>query len=87
MYKKTNLGRKFFLISLIMMLNHVAHADSAIILEKEISYPETAWNPDYKVYLQQEPGWTRDDWKQSIIIPAPPSLEETAKEIEAIKVF
>lgn len=84
MYKNTHLGRLFFLISLFMILNHVAHADSAIILDKEMNYPDAAWNPDYKVYLQHEPGWARDDWKQSIVIPMPPNLEDTAKEIEAI---
>ena len=84
MDNKTNLGRKLFLICLIMMLNHVAHADSPIILEKKLSYPDAAWNPDYKNYLRRKPVWVRDDWKQSIIIPTPPSLEETAKEIEAM---
>ena len=60
-------------------------ADSAIILDKEMSYPNAAWNPKYKDYLLQEPIWARNDWRQSIIIPSPPSLEETAKEIEAMK--
>ena len=85
MYKKTHLGRKLFLISLIMVLNLATYADSVIKIDKEISYPEAAWNPDYKKYLWQKPNWARKDWKQSIIIPPPPDLEETAREIEAIK--
>lgn len=84
MGNKTNLERKLFLICFIMILNHVVHADSPIILEKKLSYPDAAWNPDYKDYLKQNPIWARDDWKQSIIIPKPPNLDETAKEIEAI---
>jgi len=85
MNNKTNLELKCLLISLIIMLTQVVHAETAITLDKEISYPETAWNPDYKDYLSQQAIWAKKDWKQSIIIPAPPGLEETAKEIEAIK--
>jgi len=85
MFKKTHLGRKFCLIALIMVLNLVIHADSMIKIDKEIPYPESAWNPEYKEYLWQVPKWAKKDWKQSIVIPAPPKLEETAREIEVIK--
>lgn len=60
-------------------------ANSEITLDKEISYPNAAWNPEYKNYLLQQPIWARNDWKQSIIIPKPPNLADTAKEIEAMK--
>ncbi len=84
LYKKIFLGLGILFIHCLLIISPLAHADSKIVLDKEMSYPNTAWNPDYKDYLSQEPIWAKNDWKQSIIISVPPSIEQTTKEIEAI---
>jgi len=53
-----------------------------ITLKELLQYPSAAWNQEYKKYLKDVPSWLDSNWQDKISIPNPPTLAETATEIE-----
>jgi len=53
-----------------------------VILKEMLQYPSSAWNQEYKKYLEKEPNWLDADWKDKIHLSKPPELTETAAEID-----